>query len=798
MIYQDDVRVGGVVPRALADDGATKDEKAHELAQIVAGIGAMNPHAAKPLRDLRQDFETCRQMTRAFQKHLGDPAPVRELAVLREIYPARLDPIEEEDLFAGRFSDGILGHCSEIWGGFVGFYLLEDELQRVLDSQALAPEEAEEARQMKLFWREHATHNIGYREAYQYLLRKRDQIGDADWPDLPEHWIPQTPIMWFLAGTHRIAGPFLDGQRLVTLGVDGLIAYARAMKAENPDRSAQTYYDATIAALELFRDSVIGYYEEQARRQQRHDLADTLAAIRHRPPQTLREAMQLAWLYLLTTRVLNMGRFDVWFGEFYQRDLEAGALTEEDAQALVDNLWKLMFEEGHNFNTRVILGGSDREHVEAADAFALLCIEATRRFRGTRPQTTLRIYTGLNPQVYDAALNAIGEGCTFPMLLNDDVNIPAVATAFGVSEEEAAQYVPLGCGEFLLETLSVCSPNSAFPLTKCLEYALHDGKDGLTGHQLGPHTGAAAGFATFEQLWRAYDRQVRFFMDIVATKQAIGYQVVGREVPFLFISALYHDCLERGKALMDGGVRYRDGSTEVIGFVNTADSLTAIKQLVYDEQRYTLEQVVAALDANFVGHEALRDALLTCPKYGNDLPAADDMAVRVHEHACHAGMAHSGKFNAIRKFAIVHVNNQAHVEFAGAMAPSADGRRAHEPVANANNPCAGRDVNGTTAMLKSLAKITPDIHVGVVQNMKFSRRMFTRYREKTRALLGAYFALGGTQAMISVLSRNDLEDAMEHPERHQNLIVRVGGYSARFVDLSRDIQLEILHRTLHE
>jgi pyruvate-formate lyase len=803
MRYPDAFSVGGVTPVALADPGSTKQERLAELSRIVSGITAMDPHSAKPLADfVRDDFDVCRRITQAFRDNLESSPEARELAVLKAIFPARLDPIRDDDLFAGRARDGVIGHSSEIHGGYVGFYVLQESLSRMIDSGRLDADREPEARAMLAFWRDHATHNRSWRAAWREVQRFRERVGDDEWEELPEHWTkselgnPET--MWFLGHTtDRVAGLFIDGRKLVTLGLPGLIAEARELRDRNTDRATRPYYDATIDALEYFRDTIIPHYVEQADAMSRTDLAGVLRAIRERAPQTLREAIQLAWLYLVVTRVLNVGRIDEWFGTFYVADLDAGRLTEDDAQAMVDSLWRLMNDEGHNFNSRVLLGGADRIDVPAADAFALLCLETTRRHHGTRPQTTLRCHTGMNQAVYDAALRAIGEGCTFPMLLNDDVNVAAVTRAFGVPSEDAAKYLPLGCGEFVLDHTGICSPNSAFSSLKCLEYALHDGRDALTGHQMGPHTGTAASFTSFDDLWHAYERQIGFFMDIIARKHAVGLSVVSRESPFLFVSALTDDCLVRGKPLLSGA-RYVDGSTEVNSFVNTGDSLTAIRRLVWEERRCTLPELVAAMDDNWVGHDELRSAAAAAPKFGNDEPTADAMAVRVHDHVAREALTHSGELGVLRKFLIVHVNNHAHVQFGGVMAASADGRRAHATLANANNPSPGCDRSGTTAMLKSLAKITPDVHAGVVQNMKFSRQMFTRHLAKTKGLLGTYFALGGTQAMITVVSSDDLKEAMEHPELHQNLVVRVGGYSARFVDLSRDLQLEILERTLNE
>jgi pyruvate-formate lyase len=804
MTYPMGFKVGGIVPEAIGSASASKEQKIGELRAIVDGIVRMDPHHGRPMRDARKELPTVRKMTAAFRAHEGSHQAVRELAVQKVLLPAGLQPIRSADLFAGRFADGPVGYSPEIWGGYVGYYFLEAPVEAVLASPDLPEAERKEWEDLRTFWREKATHNLGYREAWNYCLPRLKATMGKDFLDLSEHFkfmadggSANPLILWtFTDATNRVAGPFMDMSRLLDLGVEGLIRLVRERASANTDSASVPFYESVTGSLELFRDEVIGRYEREARSAGLTELADTLAAVRSDPPRTLRQAIQLAWLYILVTRVLNVGRLDVWFGKFYTDDLAAGRLTPDSAQTLVNSFWRLMYDEGHNFNSRVVLGGKDRENPASADRFALLCLESTRKFKLTRPQTTLRMYEGMNEAVAEAAFKAIGEGCTFPMLLNDDVNIPAVATAFGVTEQEAALYVPLGCGELLLEKINICSPNSAFLPSKCLEYALHDGRDGLTGHQIGPRTGNPASFVRFEQLWKAYDTQVRYFMELSALKHAIGHRVVRREAPFLLVSALYHDCLEKGRGLLDG-VRYLDGTTEVVGYSNAADSLTALKKLVYDEKRYSLLEIVTALDSNFAGSGSLQKELLACPKFGNDIPEADEMAGRVHEHLAYCALNHSGALGEIRKYMIVHVNNHAHVAFGGLTAASADGRGNHETLANANNPTPGRDTNGTTAMMKSLASISPSIHGGAVQNMKFSRQMFTDYLPKTRALFKAYFAMGGTQAMVTVVSREDLEDAMSHPERHQNLVVRVGGYSARFVELSRDVQLEILNRTLN-
>ena len=265
---------------------------------------------------------------------------------------------------------------------------------------------------------------------------------------------------------------------------------------------------------------------------------------------------------------------------------------------------------------------------------------------------------------------------------------------------------------------------------------------------------------------------------------------------FLYASLLYDHCLERGLSLIKGGARYRGGVIETFGMVNAADSLAAIKDLVYDRKVLTAERLLAALDANFEGYERERMLLLESPKYGNDIDQVDALVQAVSDHASrytHSQAPHAG----LDYYLIVNINNYANVYEGKRTAASADGRLSGEPLANGNTPTAGRDINGVTAFLNSISKIDPSYHAGYVHNMKFSPQMFHESRPKTEALLNTYFAKGGTQAMLTVVGRGDLEAALREPEKYRNLIVRVGGFSARFVELAPEVQADLLARTLY-
>jgi pyruvate-formate lyase len=290
---------------------------------------------------------------------------------------------------------------------------------------------------------------------------------------------------------------------------------------------------------------------------------------------------------------------------------------------------------------------------------------------------------------------------------------------------------------------------------------------------------------------------VEYHLEQIAKAHAVEYEIESETASFLYASMLYDDCLERGKSLVDGGARYRGAVVESMGLVNAADCLAAIRKLVYENERFSPEELLTMLEADWEGYERERRLFLNAPKYGNDDPYADTMLCRVSEHACRATMAQAPKVG-FDYMLLVNINNFAHVTIGKETGATPDGRRAGAPIANGNGPTAGTDRSGVTAFLNSIVKPACDIHAGYVHNMKFGKKLFRDNRAKLEALLETYFGGGGTQAMITVVGREDLENAMREPEKYPNLIVRVGGFSARFVDLEPEIQKDIIRRTYYE
>jgi pyruvate-formate lyase len=275
------------------------------------------------------------------------------------------------------------------------------------------------------------------------------------------------------------------------------------------------------------------------------------------------------------------------------------------------------------------------------------------------------------------------------------------------------------------------------------------------------------------------------------------YRFLAGKAAFLGYSLLYDDSIARGRPVFDGGVRHLGGTLESYGQINAGDSLAAIRDLVFERKEITAAQLIAALDADFEGFADVRRRLLAVPKYGNDDDRVDALQQRLHASLCRVTAAHARRAG-LDSYLIVIINNLMHCVLGRITGATPDGRKRGEALANANNPSSGMDRAGTTAFLASLVKLDTRVHAGAVQNMKFSPELFApALRPKLDALLDTYWAKGGAQAMITVVNRGDLEAALREPEKWGNLMVRVGGFSARYVDLPPDVQQEILRRTLN-
>jgi len=605
-----------------------------------------------------------------------------------------------------------------------------------------------------------------------------------------------------------LGGPCLDYEKLIKLGIPGLLDLVkkRKQRAIDEEKNDLSFYDTMLNAIDIFKENALDYASQAIEasintvdyelKKKYETIHNSLVNIVNNKPETFRQGLQLMWLYSLMSLVKNYGRMDMYLGDLLANDLDSGRLSYDEALDITIGFWKLVLARGDNFNNRIIIGGKGRKNEKNADRFALLALEAQKIVNDAIPQLSLRWYEGMNKEIWDKSFEVLATGSTMPIIYNDEKNIPGIKKAMEVSYEEAEQYAFYGCGEFLIDHKAIASPDAAFNVLKALDVTLRNGVDSFTGKKQGLTYKYFKDFSSFQELLAAFSRQIEYQIAMLADAQAIIYMKTGEDASFPFLSMLYENCIERGKPLLAGGVKYPSGTVECFGNNSAADSLYAIKKLVFDNKLITAEKLTECLDKNFEDCEKEWKMMKSIPKFGNDFTEADEMSLWVNETVCKAAIRQKN-YTTLYSFLVVNINNGDSVLHGKTTGASADGRKKGEPLSNGNQPSAGNDINGATALLNSMAKLEASFHAGTTQNLKLNRSVFKDNPENIKALIKGYFSQGGTQIMITTTDKGEMENALIEPDKYRHLFVRVGGYSERFVDLPKDIRNEVLKRTLY-
>ena len=751
--------------------------------------GAQNVEISKKLpceKPLIVQLEIMERYTAVHKACAALPKEIREVECLKVLYPTLFRKITNQDLIAGRTDFLPIGFgCVTSLGG-VGHYCVFKKLRAF--QQQLDETERKRVDALYDYWLDH-----DLKTQFNKEVLTEDTLGmfiDCEYP---------------MIATARLSGMMLDYPKLLDKGIGGLRSDLQEKLKEQPDNN---FYKAGIQCLDIFVDCA-SHLQQDAREQmasanmkrqkELERICQALENIKEKKPGTFHEAMQLFWLFALLAGVINYGRLDDYLGPYLVADLKSGRLTDEEAYRYIHSLWTMIENRRTTVNGRIIVGGKGRKHPKEADVLLHIAMKVAKNCRYVEPQFTLRFDKDTSEEIWDEALDALGAGATYPTLYNDDVNVPAVMYGMRVDEKAAEQYVPFGCTEFVIQGQSTGTPNICINLLKLLTIYMNDGIDPIDGkRKSGPvPLKKLEEYQTFEEFYDGYKALLDYYLDLSVKAQYHSYEVMNQHVSFLFTSLLTDDCIARGKALLDGGVRYLGGTNETYGNINTSDSLWVIRDLVFNQKKYTLRQLNDAMLANFNGYEALRKDCLNCDKYGNDLETADTMANDLYEFVA-KGVRNRGIAIGMQYFLIVISNNQLNTEWGNRTAASPDGRLSCMYMNPANNPQGGANKSGPTAMLNSLAKFDAKYHGGSVQNIKFSPSMFNENRAVIKSLFKTYFAKGGCHLMVTVVDKGVLEDAVEHPENYPDLIVRVSGFSAVFVDLSPNIQQELLSRVLYD
>ncbi len=514
-------------------------------------------------------------------------------------------------------------------------------------------------------------------------------------------------------------------------------------------------------------------------------------------PKSFAEALQLVWFchiaFLMETRgAMALGRMDQYLYPFYKADIESGNITDDQVIELLENVFIKL--KGDNV-VNICIGGQNAKGDCQINGLSRCILKAVGNCNVPGPNLSLRLTENTPDEFLDECLKTIGTGLGYPALMNDDVNIAALKK-YGYDQDDIYNYCMVGCIENFLPGQQPPWSDARFDTPRFFDYLFNNGIS-KTNRSMGIDTGDISKISSMQEFMKAFEKQLRFGVEeYVAVLHSKTASIFSDFYPQPFLSCFCDGCIEKGLDINGGGSKYPSvHGACLMGIGTTADSLAAIEKVVFIDKQASLTDIKNALNCNFEGYEDLRQKLINAPKYGNNDDFVDKYAVWFLQYL-------SSLFKEYKTYdgggiyvaAAANVNNISAGKIINA---TPDGRKRGEPLSDAASPTYGKDTRGTTATVLSLSK--PDyslVACGTVVNQKFSPSMFSDDKRKTLlALIRTYFKKGGQEIQINSTSRKILEDAMEHPENHKNLVVRVSGFSAFYVTLEKAVQLDILSRT---
>ena len=644
--------------------------------------------------------------------------------------------------------------------------------------------------------------------------------------DLKKYWTYEGTFLWSQLSELGIP----NYEKLFKIGLHGVIREAKdkiteISKTIPPDYCEQKdFLEAVIISLEAvinfgkryaaLAKSSAAKEKNAARKKILKEIAATCEWVPANPPRTFIEAIQFFYFIHLVRYLeystLGIGvRIDHLFGSFYKKDLKEGRINKEETLGILQLLWIKLNELGLVYSPTVssvyggvaslqavTIGGTDGNGKDVTNDLTYLTMEAAKTLKLIEPSIVLRMHKGTPDDVYSKAVDCIKTGIGYPSLFNDEALIP-LFERWGVPTHDAKQYAVTGCVYIEIPGKNIVRRSVGyFVLPKCLWWALHQGVNPKTGEQHGARTPEPASFKSWEDVLDAYAEQVRFFTQKIEQLERINNEILAEYCPRPFYSAVLDGCIENGKEcrkwVYPSMIHH---FAQVIGGNNVADSITAIRKVVFDDKRISLPELIKIMDKNWEGRDDMRQACLNAPKFGNDDDYADLIARDVQasgEAAMESvkdrfGLSHRGDGSAVSATYGLAIDTPA----------TPDGRVDGEPFSDSTlAPAPGRDKKGPTAVLKSVSKISTVDTFNQLLNQKFLPKFFTDdLKPAFLSYLKTWKELNIPHIQFNVVDKETLLKAKAKPEKYSDLIVRVAGFSAYFVDLSAGLQDHIIART---
>lgn len=580
--------------------------------------------------------------------------------------------------------------------------------------------------------------------------------------------------------------------------------------------------DAAILFAERHADMADRMAEEETdpvRKAELKKIADVCRWVPAHAPRDMQEAIQMYWFVHLGTVTelngwdcMNPGHIDQHLYPFYEKGLKDGTLTREKAKELISCLWIKFnnqpappkvgitaLESGtYNDFTNINIGGIDREGKDAVNELSYMILEIQEELHELQPGLSIHV-SKVNPDEFVmAGARVIRQGHGYPSCFNPDTYTKELIRQ-GKTVEDANEGGCSGCIEVGAFGKEAYILTGYLNTPKVFEITLNNGIDPITGKKLGLETGDPRTFKTYEELYEAYHKQMVHFVNMKLAVNNYIERMFSLYAPATFLSLFIDDCISKGKDYYSGGARYNTTYIQCTGLGTITDCLSTLKKHVFEEKRFTMDELLTAVSNNFEGNEKMRQYIINrTPFFGNDDDYADSIAVKVYDDLVEAIEGHPNTRGG--KTQLNMLSTTCHNYFGSVCGASVNGRLAKFAISDGTSPAHGADTNGPTAVIKSLGKLDQTKSGGTLLNVRFVPTLLKRDEDlkKLVSLIRAYFNMGGHHIQFNIVDTQTLLDAQKEPENYKDLLVRVAGYSDYFNDMTEQLQNEIIARTENE
>lgn len=566
-------------------------------------------------------------------------------------------------------------------------------------------------------------------------------------------------------------------------------------------------------------ESLAAEEKDMQRKSELQKIAHVCRRVPAHAPQTFWEAIQMYWfvhLGIITELngwdAMNPGHFDQHLGPFYEKEFNEGSLSRDDAKELISCFWikvnnhtappkvGITARESGTYNdfTNINIGGLNRAGEDAVNEVSYLMLEVTEELHIMQPGNSVHISNKTPDKFLHAAIRLIRRGHGYPSVFNPDTYIREM-TGMGKSLEDAREGGCSGCievGAFGKEAFLL---TGYLNVPKILEVTLNNGIDPVSGIRVGPETGDARGFKDYDNLYAAFIEQLNYIVDQKIRVSNYIDRMFAKYAPAPFLSVVIDDCIAKGKDYYNGGPRYNTNYIQCTGLATVTDSLSTLKKHVFEEKSFSMETILQAIQNNFEGEEVLRQRIINrTPFFGNDDERADSIGQTVYKDLL---KAIDGKPNVKGdKFHLNMLSTTCHIYFGKMTGATPNGRLAGKSISDGTYPSHGQDVNGPSAVIRSLSKLDQTRSGGTLLNLRFLPALLRRQEdiEKLGNLIRSYFRLGGHHVQFNIVDTATLRAAQQNPQEYKDLLVRMAGYSDYFNDMNLDLQEEVIERTENE